>query len=156
MRAFGACAIEISKVNYNDVGSDGGLYEFVELTVGNPGSALTFGDCGISTIATVQWATERVLQRILPERPGVEWIDPSANVCLLERAVPSSWAGRPVAELDLEGAARVASITRLGVAGIPGPSSVVQEGDLVHVSVAGDAVDRFDRHLAAPAVGGGR
>ena len=116
----------------------------------DPRRAAIYERVGISTIATVQWATERVLQRILPERPGVDWIDPSAHVCLLERAVPSGWAGRRVAELDLVGATRVASITRLGVAGIPGPDAVVQEGDLVHVAVAGDAVDRFDRHLASP------
>jgi trk system potassium uptake protein TrkA len=128
--------------------------ERVVARIYDPRRAAIYERVGISTIATVQWATERVLQRILPERPGVDWIDPSAHVCLLERAVPSGWAGRRVSELDLVGATRVASITRLGVAGIPGPDAVVQEGDLVHVAVAGDAVDRFDRHLAAPGKAG--
>lgn len=121
----------------------------------DPRRAAIYERVGISTIATVQWATERVLQRILPERPGVDWIDPSARVCLIERAVPGSWAGQPIEGLDVDGAVRLMSITRLGVAAIPRSGTVLQEGDLVHVAVSGDAVDRFDQHLAAPPKGGG-
>src|SRR3712207_3529548 len=49
---------------------------------------------GIPTIATVQWTTERVLRRILPDQRAVEWVDPSARVTLVERAVSPSWVGQ--------------------------------------------------------------
>ena len=39
------------------------------------------------------WATERVLRRILPDEPGVDWVDPSAKVVLVERVVPGAWGG---------------------------------------------------------------
>ena len=50
---------------------------------------------GISTVATVGWAIERVLRRIEPDADGVEWIDPSAKVCLVERVVPPELGRAP-------------------------------------------------------------
>ena len=71
--------------------------ERVVARIYDPRRAAIYERLGIPTVATVQWATERVLRRILPETPAVEWIDPSAKVCLIERIVPPSWAGRKVA-----------------------------------------------------------
>lgn len=111
---------------------------------------------GISTVATVRWAIERVMRRIEPDVDGVEWVDPSARVCLIERVLPTSWAGSPLAGLESESAARVVALTRLGVAQIMEPAMLAQEGDVVWVAVDGDRIDSFDRHLAAgpTAIGG--
>ncbi len=120
----------------------------------DPRRAAIYERLGIPTIATVMWATERILLRILPDRPAVEWIDPTARVCLVERVVPSSWAGRPLSELDVAGVARVVALTRLGVAIIPQADTVAQDGDLIHAAVSGDHVETFDSHLADTGVGG--
>jgi trk system potassium uptake protein TrkA len=110
---------------------------------------------GISTVATVQWAIERVLRRIQPDTDGVEWVDPSARVCLVERVVPVSWAGRPLVELEAEGRSRVVALTRLGVAQLVSAALLAQEGDIVWVAIDGDHIGEFDRHLAsAPTQGG--
>lgn len=121
--------------------------ENVVARIYDPRRAKIYERLGVPTIATVEWATERVLQRILPTRPTAEWIDPSAKVCLIERPVPAGWAGRKLAELDLPGLARVAVITRLGEGSVAGPDTVLQEGDVVHVSIDGGAIETFDRHL---------
>jgi trk system potassium uptake protein TrkA len=75
-------------------------------------------------------------------------------VCLVERVVPSGWAGRPLSELDIAGVARVVALTRLGVAIVPQTDTVAQDGDLVHAAVSGDHVETFDEHLADPRSGG--
>ena len=121
----------------------------------DPRRAKIYERLGVPTIATVEWATERVLQRILPNRPTAEWIDASAKVVLVERPVPAVWGGHKVAELDLPGHARIASITRLGEGAVAGPDTVLQEGDLLHVAVGGGSIEHFDRHLAGPSTGGG-
>lgn len=102
---------------------------------------------GIPTVATVQWAIERVLRRILPTDSGVEWIDPSAQVCLVERLLPARWAGKPLVELEIDGVARIAGITRLGKGMVAASTTIVQEGDMLWVSVAGDGIDKLDAHL---------
>ncbi len=122
--------------------------ERVVARIYDPRRAAIYERLGIPTIATVRWTTERVLQRILPERQTVDWIDASAKVCLVERLVPAAWAGRAVFDLDRPGQARIASVTRLGVAQVPTEDLIIQDGDTVHVVLAGDAIDSFDTHLA--------
>jgi trk system potassium uptake protein TrkA len=110
---------------------------------------------GINTVATAQWAIERVMRRILPDAAGVEWIDPSAQVCLVERPIPVAWAGKPVFDLELAGVARISAVSRLGKANLPAATLVVQEGDVLFATVSGDGLDEFDRFLAAgPSKGG--
>ena len=63
---------------------------------------------------------------------------------------PAAWAGHPVLELEVDGAGR----GRRRSPGSASPRSptadlVAQEGDVVHVAVAGDASTRSTRHLAA-------
>jgi trk system potassium uptake protein TrkA len=113
----------------------------------DPRRAAIYEKLGIPTIATVQWTTDRVLRRILPDAPATEWTDPSAGVVLVERAVAPAWAGRRLADLDIDGLARVTALSRLGVGQIPMPDLVTQEGDVVYVAVAADRLDELDEHL---------
>jgi trk system potassium uptake protein len=128
--------------------------ERVVARIYDPRRAAIYQRLGIPTVATVSWASERVMRHILPELSAVDWVDPSAKVCLVERAIPGPWAGRMVSELDEVGRVRVVAIGRLGVAQIPKPDLVVREGDIAYVAVAGDALAAFDARLAEG--GGGR
>ncbi|MGI8755803.1 MAG: potassium channel family protein [Acidimicrobiales bacterium] len=128
--------------------------ERVVARIYDPRRAKIYERLGVPTIATVQWATERVLQRVLPDRLTAEWIDPSAKVLLVERPVPSAWAGHKAGDLDVLGHARVGAITRLGEGNVAGPDTVLQEGDVLHVMVGGGSIEAFDQHLAHPAKGG--
>jgi len=121
----------------------------------DPRRAAIYERLGIPTVATVQWTIERVLRRILPDSPSVEWIDPSAKVCLIERLVPSSWAGHRLSDLDLAAKANVVALSRLGVAQLCSSDLVIQEGDVVYVAIDGEQIDQFDQHLAAGASAGG-
>ncbi len=110
---------------------------------------------GIPTVATVQWATERVLRKILPDAHAVEWVDPSAKVCMVERTVPGHWAGKRLLGLELAGVSRVVAVSRLGESSLPDDKQVAQEGDVVWVAVSGDQMDTFEEHLTqVPSTGG--
>jgi trk system potassium uptake protein TrkA len=102
---------------------------------------------GIPTVATVSWAIERTLRKIDPTAPSVEWIDPSAKICLIERAVPASFAGRTIEQLEAEGGLRVAGLTRLGESQVPMSAASLQQGDVLWLTVAGDRIDELDRVL---------
>jgi trk system potassium uptake protein len=128
--------------------------ERVVARIYDPRRAAIYQRLGIPTVATVAWATERVLRRVLPDEPAVEWVDPSAKVMLIERAVPPGWAGQKLSELEDLGALRVMALSRLGIAQIPKSDTVVQEGDVVYLAVAGDALGEVDEKLAGPAKGG--
>lgn len=117
----------------------------------DPRRAAIYERLGIPTIATVQWTTDRVLQRILPEQPQAEWVDPTAGVVLVERVVPVGWVGKPALELDEDGTTRVVVVTRLGVATVPGPGLLLQDGDVVHLIVDAGAVEALDTRLTSGA-----
>jgi trk system potassium uptake protein TrkA len=120
----------------------------------DPRRAAIYERLGIPTIATVQWTTDRVLRRILPDAPATEWTDPSAGVVLVERPVAASWAGRRLSELDVPGLARVAALSRLGVGQVPSEDLVTQEGDVVYMSVGADRIAELDAHLSSTSTGG--
>ena len=128
--------------------------EKVVARIYDPRRAAIYERLGIATIATVQWATERVLRRILPDSGEVEWIDPSAKVVLVERLVPPALVAKRVADLEESTGVRTVAISRLGVAQLSESSLILQEGDVVYLAVSGDGVDALDAHLAAePAKG---
>jgi trk system potassium uptake protein TrkA len=129
--------------------------ERVVARIYDPRRAAIYQRLGIPTVATVAWTTERVLRRILPDEPAVEWVDPSAKVMLVERVVPPAWAGHPLHELEVAGQMHVIAVSRLGEAKVPASDVVVQEGDVVYLAVGGDALAAVDDRLAGPVRAGG-
>ena len=128
--------------------------ENVVARIYDPRRAAIYQRLGIATVATVAWTTERVMRRILPTEAAVEWIDPSARVSLVERTIAGSWSGRPLSDLEDPGRVRVAAVGRLGVAQVPNADLVAQDGDVVYLAVASDALADVDAALAAgPAKG---
>ena len=115
----------------------------------DPRRAAVYQRLGIATVATVAWTTERVLRKILPDEPAVEWVDPAANVVIVERSVPTGWAGHKLAELEIDGVARLVALSRLGASQLPKPEHVAQEGDTVYIAVAGDGLSALDAKFAS-------
>jgi trk system potassium uptake protein len=120
----------------------------------DPRRATIYQRLGIPTVATVAWTTERVLRRLLPDEPAVEWVDPSAKVTLIERSIPAGWAGRSVEEFEARSGARVVSLNRVGVGQLPKPTVVLQEGDVIYLGAASDAMPALETALASPKAGG--
>ena len=114
----------------------------------DPKRAEIYERLGIATVATVKWTSERILRRILPELPAVEWTDPSAKVVLVERELPKTLVGTRVLSLD-SATARIVSIRRLGAAIVPVADTVVQEGDVAYVAVEVKSLEAFDASLAS-------
>jgi len=101
----------------------------------DPGRAEIYQRLGIPTVATVIWASDQILRRILPGGARSEWRDATGTVQLLEVHPHLNWYGRPISELETATESRVAFLTRLGEALIPGEHTVLQDGDLVHMSI---------------------
>jgi trk system potassium uptake protein len=102
----------------------------------DPARAEIYQRLGIPTVATVLWATDQILRRLVPEGTRSEWRDASGVVQLCEVHLHKEWFGQPVSLIEEVTKARVAFVTRLGEGMIPTEKTVIQEGDLVHVMVA--------------------
>ena len=119
----------------------------------DPRRAAIYERLGIATIATVQWATERVLRRILPDSGDVEWIDPSAKV-VLDRAAGARRPRSATSSRELEvDRARPGRGRRPASASpsCPRPTSCSRRATCSTWPCSATSVDELDAHLAGAA-----
>ncbi|MFG2843407.1 potassium channel family protein [Kitasatospora sp. NPDC048296] len=109
--------------------------ENVAARIYDPRRAEVYQRLGIPTVATVRWTADQMLRRLLPSGAEPLWQDPSGSVQLAEVAYHPNWVGHRISLLEEASGTRVAFVTRLGEGVLPSPQMVVQEGDLVHVTV---------------------
>jgi len=114
----------------------------------DPGRAEIYQRLGIPTVATVIWATDQILRRLVPEGSRSEWRDASGAIQLCEMHPHKDWFGSPIAVLEETTGTRVAFITRLGEGLIPDTHAVLQEGDLIHVTVRDEDISKVEAILA--------
>ena len=115
----------------------------------DPRRAEVFQKLGIPTVATVSWATDQVLRRLLANQQPTDWLDQSGRVALVEISVPPALAGTKVAELNDPGAWWLTALTRLGTARVATGDQVIQEGDLAHFMVDADALPRLTERMSS-------
>jgi trk system potassium uptake protein len=122
--------------------------ERVAARIYDPRRAEVYQRLGIPTVATVRWTADQMLRRLLPEGAEALWRDPTGAVELAEVAYDPAWVGEKTHAIEESVRARIAFITRLGEAMLPGPGTVLQEGDVLHVIAARKDMDRIQADLA--------
>jgi trk system potassium uptake protein TrkA len=124
----------------------------------DPKRAVIYQQLGITTVATVSWTVDQMVQRMFPD-PTTTWTDPTGQVSLVERLLPTKFAGRPLQEMGEGERWRPVLLTRAGDSRLAQPDMVGQDGDLVVLAVRKDALADLDMKLsqsAAEAATGGR
>jgi trk system potassium uptake protein TrkA len=114
----------------------------------DPRRAEVYQRLGIPTVGTVRWTADQMLRTLLPDGAESLWRDPTGKVVLAEVAYSDRWLGEKVKLLEQATGARIAFISRLGQAILPEPSTVLQEGDLVHVIAVESDLERITREFA--------
>lgn len=116
----------------------------------DPGRAEVYERLGIPTVATVRWAADQVMRRLLPTGSEPLWRDPSGNVRLIEVQANRGWVGRKVAQIEKVVRTRIPFIQRLGSGIVPEPTTVFQDGDLLYAAVTDEDLSRVEYHLGNP------
>jgi trk system potassium uptake protein TrkA len=121
--------------------------ERVVARIYDPRRALIYQRLGIPTVATVSWATDQVLRRLMPGEVKADWADPSGKICVVERGLPVGWAGKKLSGLNEPGRFWLTAVTRLGAARVVDTGFVGQEGDVLTFTAATDALDALTERL---------
>ncbi|MFD9974957.1 potassium channel family protein [Streptomyces sp. NPDC059017] len=129
--------------------------ENVAARIYDPRRAEVYQRLGIPTVATVRWTADQMLRRLLPSGAEELWRDPSGAVQLAEVHTSPAWIGHKVSRLQEETGVRVAFLTRLGEAVLPTSQTVLQEGDLVHVMMRTEEIEKVEAAFAQGPEGGG-
>jgi trk system potassium uptake protein len=124
--------------------------ENVVARIYDPGRAEIYQRLGIPTVATVKWTTDQMLRRLLPQGHVPEHVDPSGQVIIAEMPVVAEWIGHRIHTIEEATGGRLAYLTRLGVGLLPGPDTVYQEGDLLHLALRREDLAAAERVLDSP------
>ncbi|WP_159899549.1 potassium channel family protein [Ornithinibacter aureus] len=125
--------------------------EHVVARIYDPGRAEIYQRLGIPTVATVKWTSDQMVRRLLPQGHVPEFTDPSGKVVIAEMPISDGWIGRRISEIEGATGGRTAYLTRLGDGLLPGPDTVYQEGDLLHLALLREDLATAERVLdAAP------
>lgn len=117
----------------------------------DPRRAEVYQRLGIPTVATVRWTADQMLRRLLPEGSEPIWRDPTGTIVLAEVACSDGWLGEKVRALEDSAEARIAFISRLGEVMLPGPGTVLQEGDVLNVIAHEGDIERITAVFCRPA-----
>ena len=128
--------------------------ERVAARIYDPRRAEVYQRLGIPTVATVRWTADQMLRRLLPDGSEPLWRDPTGVVVLAEVAYSPGWVGEKVHALEEAARARVAFVSRLGEAMLPGQGTVLQEGDVLYVLAAESDLERISAAFARNSPGG--
>lgn len=109
---------------------------------------------GIPTVATVRWTADRIVHHLVPEGHMEIFRDPTSTISIIEVPVHRDWIGRPLRALEEATGARVAYLTRFGIATLPTASTVVQDGDQVFLLVTDDMIGPATMVAGSPPEGG--
>jgi trk system potassium uptake protein len=116
------------------------------------GRAEVYERLGIPSVATVRWAANQVLRRLLPSGSEPQWRDSSGTVQLIEVHVNQAWVGTKVSAIEAAAHCRIPFVLRFGSGIVPDERTVFQDGDLIYAAVTNDQVgDVEDTLAAAPA-----
>ncbi len=116
------------------------------------GRAEVYERLGIPSVATVRWAADQVLRKLLPGGSEPKWRDPSGAVQLMEVHVDPSWVGTKLTDMETAARAKIPFISRFGTGMVPSAQTVFQDGDLIYIAVGNDQVNAVEDVLGAPPV----
>jgi trk system potassium uptake protein TrkA len=105
-----------------------------------------FLDAGLQTVISSSWAANRIEQ--LLTHPGVTELASLGHrdMVLVEVRIPPQRVGEPLGALAHEGIAQPVALVRAGQALFANEDSLLEEGDLVALMVAGSEIEHLE-HL---------
>lgn len=114
------------------------------------GRAEVYERLGIPTVATVRWASNQVLRRLLPEGSEPVWRDPSGLVRLVQVHTHEGWVGMRVQAIQSQIGTPLPFVVRFGKGVVPDSETLLQDGDLLYVACDAERVSEIETTLSQP------
>ncbi|MDO5682952.1 MAG: TrkA family potassium uptake protein [Propionibacteriaceae bacterium] len=124
--------------------------ENVVARIYDPDRAAVYERLGIPTVATVRWAADKVLRRLLPEGSEPVWRDRSGSALLVEVHVHPGWVGQTIERMQEAARTPIPFLLRVGAGIVARPETIFQEGDLAYAACETGRVSDVETVLGAP------
>jgi trk system potassium uptake protein TrkA len=116
----------------------------------DPRRAALYEELGVVTVSSTDWAMRKIRDHLEHRTLREETSFGRGEVSLLRLELPQHLVDRTVAGVEGDGL-RVVSVTRRGGAFVPGPGTLLAEGDVVRLAVGPAGRRRLDTLLAEEA-----
>lgn len=113
----------------------------------NPASLPIFGIFGLQTVSSTTWGAQRVEEIIYHEDVRPIFSAGNGEVEIYEVTIPEARAGLPLNSLFDAAENRVAALTRGGNSFLPEKDTVLEAGDVVHVSATCEGIEGLRKRL---------
>lgn len=124
--------------------------DHVAARIYDPRRANLYHRLGISTVATVSWASKEFIKKIAPDNDSIDWVDATGEVIVLERLLPSNWAGKSLNPLFESEDFTPIAWTHLGETKIIKPGTKGQEDARIYFSCLKTKIEELDTALSNP------
>lgn len=116
--------------------------------INDPRRAEIYRRLGIPTVADVRWALTEIMTTLFHGVEQTELALGEGSMVMVRLDVPAALAGKPVSTLNEPAEALVTALDRMGRCVIPTSGATFQEGDVVHVVIRRESIDRLRQRLA--------
>jgi trk system potassium uptake protein len=113
----------------------------------DPRRAEIYREMGVPTVASVTWASNRLLSLISHPEVHSEYQFGNGEIEMVEFTAPVDLVGRHLDEFEVPDEIHVAVIVRSGSAVLPGPGLVFMKDDRVYATVVRESVGKLERLL---------
>ncbi|MFL5799321.1 MAG: potassium channel family protein [Actinomycetota bacterium] len=119
----------------------------------DPRRAEIYERLNIPTVASVRWAAKQVMLMLFHSREEIKETLGGGDLFRMKVRIPEHLVGKHVGVLSADKQVIVAGVERGGQGFIPDSASTFQDGDVAHVIVHRDALDKLDELLTPLAEG---
>jgi trk system potassium uptake protein TrkA len=102
---------------------------------------------GLQLVSSSTWAAQRIEELLSPGTIQPLLAAGNGEVEICEMIVPQSWDGKTVRQLAEAGDGVVAALTRAGRGQLPAAEMALKTGDVVHISITPNGIDRLRKQI---------
>jgi trk system potassium uptake protein TrkA len=102
---------------------------------------------GLPVVSSSRWGAQRMEELLGPRTVRSVFSAGDGGVEFYEITLPETWAGHPLCDLVVPGASSVGALTRAGRAMMPAPGTLLEAGDVLHISATPDGIGALNRRL---------
>ncbi len=110
----------------------------------DPRRAEIYERLSIPTVASARWAAAQILYLLFHGKEELKASFAGGTLLHLQRLIPDHLVGAPVSPVESAGSIEVIGVDRGGSGFIPDGGSTFQQGDIAHVVVTSDSIDKLD------------
>lgn len=113
----------------------------------DPRRAEIYREMGVPTVASVTWASTRLLGLISHPESHSEYQYGNGEIEMVECTAPIDLVGRGLDEFEVPGEIQVSVVVRAGSAVLPTPGLVFEREDRIYVNVVRESMGKLERLL---------